>query len=55
VGAPEILGQPNPQFVPELAQKFRELMQKESDRFHHQALRRENRTVADGGCAGSQR
>jgi hypothetical protein len=34
VGAPEILGQPNPQFNPELAQKFRVLMQAESDRIH---------------------
>ncbi len=32
VGADTILGQPNPQFNPELAQKFRALMQKESDR-----------------------
>jgi len=32
VGAPEILGQPNPQFNPELAQRFRIMMQAESDR-----------------------
>jgi len=32
VGADTILGQPNPQFNPELAQKFRVLMQTESDR-----------------------
>ena len=34
VGAPEILGQPNPQFNPELAQKFAVLTQAESDRIH---------------------
>ena len=34
VGAPEILGQPTPRFNPELAQKFRALMQAESDRIH---------------------
>lgn len=34
VGAPEILGQPNPKFDPELAQKFRVLMQQESDRIN---------------------
>ena len=34
VGAPEILGQPNAQFNPELAQKFRVLMQSESDRIN---------------------
>lgn len=32
VGADTILGQPNAQFVPELAQRFRVLMQSESDR-----------------------
>jgi hypothetical protein len=32
VGADTILGQPNPQYDPELAQKFRTLMQAESDR-----------------------
>lgn len=34
VGAPEILGQPNPQFDPALAQRFAALMQQESDRIH---------------------
>jgi hypothetical protein len=34
VGAPVILGQPNPKFNPELAQKFAVLMQAESDRIH---------------------
>ena len=34
VGAPEILGQPNPKFKPDLAKKFAELMQKESDRIN---------------------
>ena len=34
VGAPMILGQPNPRFNPELSQKFAVLMQKESDRIH---------------------
>ena len=34
VGAPTILGQPNPKFVPETSQKFAALMQKESDRIH---------------------
>lgn len=34
VGAPEILGAPNPKFDPALAQKFRVLMQQESDRIH---------------------
>ena len=34
VGADTILGQPNPQFDPQLAQKFRGLMQSESDRIH---------------------
>lgn len=32
VGAPEILGQPNPKFNPELNHKFKVLMQQESDR-----------------------
>jgi hypothetical protein len=32
VGAPMILGQPNPKFNPELSQKFAALMQRESDR-----------------------
>lgn len=32
VGAPTILGAPNPKFNPELKQKFAALMQKESDR-----------------------
>lgn len=32
VGGPEILGQPNPKFNPELAQKFSALVQQESDR-----------------------
>jgi hypothetical protein len=34
VGADQILGQPNPKFNPELAQRFRTLMQQESDRIH---------------------
>jgi hypothetical protein len=34
VGAPQILGQPNPKFNPELSQKFAGLMQRESDRIH---------------------
>ena len=34
VGAPEILGQPNPQFDPSLAQRFAALMQQEADRIH---------------------
>lgn len=34
VGAPEILGQHNPQFDPALHQKFAGLMQSESDRIH---------------------
>jgi hypothetical protein len=34
VGAPTILGAPNPKFNPELAQKFGVLMQDESDRIH---------------------
>ncbi|MBI3071377.1 MAG: hypothetical protein HYY84_04535 [Deltaproteobacteria bacterium] len=34
VGADTILGQPNPKFVPEQAQKFRVLMQAESDRIN---------------------
>ena len=34
VGAPEILGQPNPKFNPELSQKFAAMMQAESDRIH---------------------
>ncbi len=34
VGAPTILGQPNPKFNPELSQKFAALMQKESDRIN---------------------
>ncbi|HUS65829.1 MAG TPA: hypothetical protein VMZ28_14860 [Kofleriaceae bacterium] len=34
VGADQILGQPNPQFDPQLAQEFRGLMQAESDRIH---------------------
>jgi len=34
VGAPEILGQPNPKFNPELAQKFAALIQQEADRIH---------------------
>jgi hypothetical protein len=34
VGADKILGQPNPKFNPELATKFRALMQKEADRIH---------------------
>jgi hypothetical protein len=34
VGAPEILGAPNPKFNPELAKKFAVLMQNESDRIH---------------------
>jgi hypothetical protein len=34
VGAPGILGQPNPKFDPARAQKFRELMQQESDRIN---------------------
>ncbi|MCC6972128.1 MAG: hypothetical protein IT434_18090 [Phycisphaerales bacterium] len=34
VGAPTILGAPNPQFDPALAQKFATLMQQEADRIH---------------------
>ena len=34
VGAPTILGQPNPKFNQDVAQKFRVLMQQESDRIH---------------------
>ena len=34
VGAPTILGAPNPKFKPELAAKFGVLMQNESDRIH---------------------
>jgi hypothetical protein len=34
VGAPMILGQPNPKFNPELSQKFAALMQKEADRIN---------------------
>jgi hypothetical protein len=34
VGAPEILGQPNPKFDPVQAQQLRVLMQSESDRIH---------------------
>jgi hypothetical protein len=34
VGAPTILGQPNPKFDPALAQRFAALMQAESDRLH---------------------
>lgn len=34
VGAPEILGQPNPKFNPELKAKFSALMQTESDRIN---------------------
>jgi hypothetical protein len=34
VGADSILGAPNPKFNPELAMKFRALMQAESDRIH---------------------
>jgi len=34
VGAPEILGQPNPKFNPELAQKFATLMQAEADKIN---------------------
>ncbi|HOX46029.1 MAG TPA: hypothetical protein PK668_20670 [Myxococcota bacterium] len=34
VGAPEILGQPNPKYNPELSKKFAALMQKEADRIH---------------------
>lgn len=34
VGADTILGQPNPKFDPEQAQRFRVLMQAESDRIH---------------------
>jgi hypothetical protein len=34
VGAPTILGAPNPKFKPELHQKFAALMQKESDRIN---------------------
>jgi len=34
VGAPTILGQPNPRFNPELAARFGALMQAESDRIH---------------------
>jgi hypothetical protein len=34
VGAPEILGQPNPRFDPALAQRFAALMQHEADRIH---------------------
>lgn len=34
VGAPTILGQPNPKFDPALSQKFAALIQQESDRIH---------------------
>lgn len=34
VGAPEILGQPNPRFDPAQAQQFAALMQQEADRIH---------------------
>lgn len=34
VGAPTILGQPNPKFNPELSARFSALMQQESDRIH---------------------
>lgn len=34
VGAPTILGQPNPKFNPQLSSKFAVLMQNESDRIH---------------------
>ena len=34
VGAPTILGQPNPKFNPELSQKFSALIQKEADRIN---------------------
>jgi hypothetical protein len=34
VGAPTILGQPNPKFKPELSQKFAQLMQNEADRIN---------------------
>ena len=34
VGAPEILGQPNPKFNPELNMKFKVLMQAEADKIH---------------------
>jgi len=34
VGAPEILGQPNPKFDPALSARFAALMQAESDRIH---------------------
>jgi hypothetical protein len=34
VGAPEILGQPNPRFDPAQAQRFRVMMQAESDRIN---------------------
>jgi hypothetical protein len=34
VGAPEILGQPNPKFNPELSAKFSAMMQNESDRIN---------------------
>jgi hypothetical protein len=34
VGAPEILGQPNPKFDPERAQRFAALVQAEADRIH---------------------
>jgi hypothetical protein len=34
VGAPEILGQPNPKFDPAQAQRFAALMQQEADRIH---------------------
>ena len=34
VGAPTILGQPNPRFDPELAARFGALLQAESDRIH---------------------
>ena len=34
VGAPTILGQPNPKFNPELSQKFSAMMQAESDRIN---------------------
>jgi hypothetical protein len=34
VGAPTILGQPNPKFKPEMKQKFAALLQKEADRIN---------------------
>jgi hypothetical protein len=34
VGAPEILGQPNPKFDPARSQQFAALMQREADRIH---------------------